>query len=187
MAEKKLDKETFLENEDYIIRKLKESDKADYLQIVSDNGVLKNLKDDPMLYEALWKIIMKDTMGTNLAVARKSDQKVVASLLIKTPEEDKLEIGLDVALAFQQQGIGTEVIKASVDRLKDMFLGKTIIARVSSDNEVSQHVVRKAGGKKVMEELSLYDAAMISIKEQWEDMPEPDPPLGQSHIDVYQF
>ena len=187
MAEKILDKEIFLENEDYIIRKLKDSDREDYLQIVSDNGVLKNLKDDPLADETLWKITMKDTMGTNLAVARKSDQKVVGALVIKTPEEAKMEIGLDVALAFQQQGIGTEVIKASVDRLKDMFPGKTIIARVSSDNEISQHVVRKAGGKKVMEELSLYDAAMLTIKEHWEDMPEPDPPLGQSHIDVYQF
>ena len=171
------------ENNNYLVRNLSESDREDYIVVFHD---CSTLPENELMEDMIWNNLIDETHVTR-ALERKVDSSFVGTFLVKNADPDSIEIGMDLKKEFQQQGIATEIVPLMVETLKTLFPEKKIIARVYSENDVSQNVVRKLGGMKIREDLSEYDLIITKMKEKWKELPEPEVPLGLNHIDVYEF
>ena len=85
--------------------------------------------------------------------------------MLKLYGRDSLEVGFDVSSDYHNYGIGTKIMSMLLKKIKVRFPGKRIIARVYSDNDKSQHIVKTLGGRKIGEELSEYEATLTIIKQ----------------------
>jgi len=182
----------FAENETYMIRKLKNSDRPDLLLLLREISPIRQVFEIEGVEDLYWEMINASDSSITYAVIKQSDQAFLGQVVLKShPEEDAIEAGLDIIQQFQNKGIGSEVLKVVIETLQKRFPEGKIIAKAYSDNERSVHLIRKLGGVKVAEEPGEYDAA-IAILELLQQVPgveaDTDPEqLKQKKIIVFQF
>lgn len=107
------------------------------------------------------------------------------------PDTDCIEIGLDIAVQYQNRGIGTSVLRLLTAEIRSRFPDKKITARIYSDNDQSQRMIKKLGAKKVSEEPAEIAAAMAIMNEISKEM---NVEMGKdlilpdgSHIDLFEL
>ena len=182
----------FAENETYMIRKLKNSDRPDLLLLLREISPIRQVFEIEGVEDLYWEMINASDSSITYAVIKQSDQAFLGQVVLKShPEEDAIEAGLDITQQFQNKGIGSEVLKVVIQTLQKRFPNRKIIAKAYSDNERSSHLIRMLGGVKVAEEPGEYDAA-AAILELLQQVPgmetDADPEqLKQKRIEVYQF
>ena len=185
-------KPVFAENETYKIRRLKDSDRTSFFSLLRETSPIGQVFEIEGVEDLYWEMINASDNSITYAVIRQTDQSFLGQVVLKShPEENAIETGLDITQKFQNQGIGSEVLKLEIGVLQKKFPETRIIAKAYSDNERSIHLIRKLGGIKVSEEPGEYDAA-AAIQELLQQIPgmeaDTDPEqLKQKRIEVYEF
>ena len=182
-------KSIFAENENYIIRNLTDNDRQEYIHI------LKSVSSIPQIYETdgfediTWKEATASVSALTLVVLRKTDNSIIGDCMIKFQDTETIEIGLDISKVYQNQGIGTEVLRLFIAEIRKRLPEKKIVVRIYSDNVKSQHIIKTLGAIKISEEPSEYDAAMSIMKEIYNEtglsLSENIDLLSENHIDVF--
>lgn len=181
----------FSEGKKYAIRNLTEKDRDNYFRTLLSVSFIPRIYEEVIFQDISWQDAITSGSSLIFAVERKSDHTYVGDCMLKQYENDNFEVGFDISPEYQNQGIGTEVMHMLIKETRRRFPDKRIVARVYSDNEISQHILKKLGGRKVGEELSEYEAALAIIGQLKEEYLKPAlkdaEMLIRNHIDIYAF
>ena len=181
----------FSDGKEFVIRNLTEKDRFSYFHTLMEVSLIPQIYETEGFQDIAWKDVMTSDSSLIFAVERKCDHTYVGDCMLKLYGSDSVEVGFDVSTEYQNYGIGTEVMRMLLKEIKVRFQGKRIIARVYSDNEKSQHILKTLGGRKIGEELSEYEAALAIIgqlnEENMKKASSNTEMLGTTHIDIYAF
>ena len=181
----------FVENEEWLIRNLTDRDKETYIRTLKGVSKIQQIYETEGFKELAWKDALTSDSALTLAVERKSDRVYIGECMIRNPDADCIEIGLDIAVQYQNRGIGTSVLRLLTAEIRRRFPDKKITARIYSDNDQSQRMIKKLGAKKVGEEPAEIAAAMAIMNEISKEM---NVEMGKdlilpdgSHIDLFEL
>ena len=181
----------FVENEEWLIRNLTDRDKETYIRTLKGVSKIPQIYETEGFKEFAWMDALTSDSALTLAVERKSDHVYVGECMIRNPDTDCIEIGLDIAVQYQNRGIGTSVLRLLTAEIHRRFPDKKITARIYSDNDQSQRMIKKLGAKKVGEEPAEIAAAMAIMNEISKEM---NVEMGKdlilpdgSHIDLFEL
>lgn len=181
----------FSEGEEYVIRNLTENDRLSYFHTLMEVSLIPQIYETEGFQDIAWKDVMTSDSSLIFAVERKCNHSYVGDCMLKIYRSDSFEVGFDVSSEYQNNGIGTEVMRMLINEIKVRFPGKQIIARVYSDNGKSQHILKTLGGRKIGEELSEYEAALAIIgqlnEENIKKASSNTEMLSRNHIDIFAF
>lgn len=181
----------FAEIEKLTIRNLREEDREEYFHTLKEVSTIPAIYETEGFEDTVWKDAVTSATSVTFAVERKDGHKYVGDCMIKNPDTDMIEVGLDVSKEYQNQGIGSTILRLLVTEIKSRFPEKRIITRVYSDNDKSQRLIHTIRGVKIGEEPSEYDAAMSIMKKMYEEMgisaPEKADSLSSNHIDIFEL
>ena len=85
--------------------------------------------------------------ASNIAEAYKIfDGKMAACASFQFIDSDDVELGIDVAKAFRNKGVATELITEMVRIAREIFPGKKIILKTERNNIACRRAAEKSGG-----------------------------------------
>ena len=149
----------FTESNNIRLRKLTGEDRSAFF------SVLKAISSMPALYELdrvnelIWKEILFSDTVIAFAVEKKKQAVYVGNCMVKHPEAGILELGIDIAPEYQNQGIATEAMRLLVGKIRLLCPDQRLISRMYSDNDRSRHIILGLGGVKIAEEPAEYKEA----------------------------
>ena len=181
----------FAENEDYIIRNLTDNDRNDYIRVLKSVSSIPKIFETDGFEDITWDEAINSNSFISFALVRKLDYRMVGDCMIKHSDTNIIEVGLDIGKVYQNQGIGTAVLRLFTAEIRRRYPEKKIVVRIYSDNDASQHIIKSLDVVKIGEEPSEYDAAMAIMREIYQDtglpMPEKVYSLSENHIDVIEI
>ena len=141
-----------MENALYLIRTVTDQDKDEYMRVHQENSDLSGAYDIEGFREYFWEHGILDSSDVYMMVLRKADHLHIGNCSFQGIQEEIIEIGLDIDIPFQNQGIGTDVLKMLVDYLRTHHAGQRIQMKTKSTNLPCRKMIEKAGGRKIGEE-----------------------------------
>lgn len=166
---------TYAENELYVLRAIKESDKEDYLNIYRAKPEWVSLFQNPLLDvgQTLWDEFVNPNV-LNAAIIRKSDDTFCGYCgLQEFLTEEAPELSITLVPECRQQGIGSVVLPMLMKRYADVIGVHQFISKVSPDNLPSQKLMRKLGGTPAG--IALYPGADELFVRVMEESKSPQP------------
>ena len=152
-----------IENEKYLIRPITESDKDDFMRIQQENSTFPAVYEEGNFRDVFWEESLKDGNDIYMMVFQKPGGKHIANCSVQGIQNDKVSIGIDVDKAFQNKGIGTEVMILLLGYLQENARDKRLLIKTRSDNIACRRMISKAGGIKIGEEPTPFDAFADSM------------------------
>ena len=179
------------ENHMYCLRILQSSDRENYLKTMRESVEIPELFEMEFYEDAAWKIAMNSEDALTIPIERTCDREYLGQFLLKQPDAHTIEVGLDLREKNRSRGIGTEVMRLLLTKLREQNTEDMVIARAYSDNVRSIRLIQKVGGVKIREEPSEYEAAKAIMHQISEEagieMPEGDADMSNRHILVYRL
>lgn len=158
-----------IENDQYLIRSVTQTDKDAYMRVHQENSEMSKAYDEDNFRDYFWERGIMGEEDIYMMVIRKADQVHVANCSFQGITGEAVEIGLDVDIPFQNQGIGTTVLQMTVPYLQKVMPEKRILLKTYSTNLHCQKIAEKTGGVKVGEEpteLEIIMKKMIPLLEE---------------------
>ncbi len=171
-----------IENEDYKMRELRESDVSDLFEYYGDADHMKynsshphNSKDET---HAMIKKLMgsfPNNKGIAWAIEEKHTKKVIGNIGLFYMDSDRVKagVGYNINKNYQNQGIATWALKSCIESAFMLFKVNEIEASCKSINYASERVMKKCGMKlkEVLQKASekdgiLYDKLIYYISSQ---------------------
>ena len=135
----------FSENPMFVLKPMDEKDKPDYMQLLSENSVIKNSPLCKTVWEEMWQSRISDNLITYSILSPKT-QEFMGYCQYKNLSTTKPDVGIDLLPQFQHQGLGYAVCCALIS----VFFEKTslpgIYYKVERRNTPSIALVEKLGG-----------------------------------------
>lgn len=135
------------ETENLTVRSIREDDKDRYIALRKEAS---NIAEAYKVFEGLPEEEWKDVVGCDedlfLMAFSKKDGRLAACSSFQFIESDDLEIGIDVAKAFRNKGVATELMTEMVRIARDVFPGKKIILKTERNNIACRRAAEKSGG-----------------------------------------
>ena len=136
------------ETENLTVRSLQEEDKESYIALRREaSNIAEAYKIfEGRLEEEEWKDIISSTEDLFLMAFSKEDGRMAACASFQFIESDDVELGIDVAKAFRNKGVATELITEMVRLAREIFPGKKIILKTERNNIACRRAAEKSGG-----------------------------------------
>ena len=135
------------ETENLTVRSIREDDKDRYIALRKEAS---NIAEAYKVFEGLPEEEWKDIVGCDedlfLMAFSKKDGRLAACSSFQFIESDDLEIGIDVAKAFRNKGVATELMTEMVRIARDVFPGKKIILKTERNSIACRRAAEKSGG-----------------------------------------
>lgn len=149
MAIKKFlqDHPEFSDNPMFRLRPMKEQDKQAYMQLISENSIIKGSYLSAQAWEEMWLSCMDENTVT-YSILNPETVEFMGYCQYKNLSTSKPDIGIELLPQFQHKGLGYAVCNA----LMHVFFEKTafqgIYYKVERKNAASIALVEKLGGKR---------------------------------------
>ncbi len=162
------------------VRSVEESDKEKYMDLREATSSLASAyKSFPGFRDHEWEGEFNSPNEIYVAVFLKDSQDLVASASFQKFDTDTIEFGFDVAEAYRNQGIATELIKGMIQTEHTLFPGKPFVIRTDVDNAACRRVAEKCGGYLTGYEPTLAAKAIATLMESYGNKPTDDEELIQ--------
>lgn len=135
----------YAQNEQYLLRAIKDTDKEDYLRCYREDPVWKRYfgKPDYDPSEGLWRDFIHPSI-INTVIIRKEDGAYCGFCgLQEFLNSETPELSVEIMPEFQHQGVGTAVVPMLMKHYADLIGTHEFIAKVSPENRPSQGLMRK--------------------------------------------
>ena len=149
----------FTESNNIRLRKLTGEDRSDFFRVLKAISSMPALYELDRVNELIWKEILSSDTVVAFAVEKKEQAVYVGNCMVKHPEAGILELGIDIAPEYQNQGIATEAMRLLVGKIRLLCPDQRLISRMYSDNDRSRHIILGLGGVKIAEEPAEYKEA----------------------------
>ena len=138
---------TYAQNETYLLRAIRESDKADYLRYYREDPVWKQYFDKPDLdpSEGLWHDFIHPGIINTVIIRKKDGAYCGFCGLQEFLNSETPELSVEIMPEFQHQGVGTSVVPMLMKHYAEIIGTNEFIAKVSPENFPSQGLMRKLG------------------------------------------
>lgn len=127
-----------------LLRDVSDSDKDGYLQLQQTYSSFRSLLQDERYCEKIWR---DHTDHTALILSITEDGEYVGYCGIKDLSKDQWEIAIELLPQCTHQGIGSTVISAMLDAIKERFDIADFRVRIDPTNLASQGLFEKLGAK----------------------------------------
>lgn len=165
----------YAQNDIILLRMVQAADKENYLNIYRSKPIWQNMFADPELNvaEELWKSFTDlDTLNT--IIIRKSDGAFCGFCGLQNfTKQSAPELSIELIKECQNQGIGTLALPMLMQHFSEITGTKEYISKVSCENAVSLHLMRKLGG--IPHGIAPYPGITESIMKIMEESNEPLP------------
>lgn len=165
----------YAQDEQYLLRTIKETDKEDYLRYYREDPIWAKYFDKPDLdpSEGLWRDFTHPSI-INTVIIRKADGAYCGFCgLQKFLESETPELSIELMPEFQHQGIGSAVVPMLLNHYATKIGTCTFIAKVSPDNLPSQGLMRKLGAQ--LSGIALHPSVSEEIAKMMEELDRPQP------------
>ena len=140
-----LENPQFSENPMFVLKPMEEKDKPDYMNLISENSIIK----ESILCEKVWEEMWQSRISENLitySILSPETLGFMGYCQYKNLSTSKPDIGIEIFPKFQHQGLGYTVCCALIS----VFFEKTslpgIYYKVERRNTPSIALVEKLGG-----------------------------------------
>lgn len=131
-------------NGELLLRDVLDSDKDGYLQLQQAYSSLRSLLQDVCYCEKIWR---DHTDHTALLLSIEKDGEYLGYCGIKDLSKEQWEIAIELLPKWTHQGIGSSVIPAMLDALKNRLSADNFRIRIDPTNTASQGLFEKLGAK----------------------------------------
>lgn len=134
------------QDDHYLIRSIQPQDKDQYLNMCfdADDVVHRDLK----YRDEYWEAQLEGEMIIHMIVFPVDSLIPVAGCSFSDFEDrDSVQLNCTVAEQYRRKGIGTWVLQTLAMLAKENFQDADIMAYADVDDEASQHLIEKCGGK----------------------------------------
>ena len=138
----------FTESNNIRLRKLTGEDRSDFFRVLKAISSMPALYELDRVNELIWKEILSSDTVVAFAVEKKEQAVYVGNCMVKHPEAGILELGIDIAPEYQNQGIATEAMRLLVGKIRLLCPDQRLISRMYSDNDAGENPAVPDGGKK---------------------------------------
>lgn len=137
------DREIYVSDGSYSLCRLTEKEKNEYMDLLKEVNTIPGFYDNPSNCDIMWQI----AIGSSNWEFSIFDEvgNYCGNIMLKYPDSEYPEIGIDLAGRFRNQGIGPRVIKMLARKAYEHREVEYYIIRVSSKNLHSKHVIEKLG------------------------------------------
>ena len=153
----------YAENERFILRKLQEADKDNYMKLTLDVSSIAKAYEDESFYEFTWEHALADK-DLNLSLFEKRTGTYLGNLMLKNLLSNKQEIGINIVREHRRRGIGYAAVRLLMNHAKEVSGTNIFEARIYSDNTASTKLFEKLGAAKV----DCEDSEFISVMKELE-------------------
>ena len=136
----------YAEDELYVLRKLKETDKEPFMQLLLDASDMRKAYDHKEFYEYSWESSLNDEETLYLSLIDKNAGNYLGKLTVRNLKDAKPEIGCGIVKEYRNQGIAYRAMKMLIDRTKELMNVSTFEIKAYKDNLPSLHLIHKLGG-----------------------------------------
>jgi RimJ/RimL family protein N-acetyltransferase len=127
----------------YSLCRLTEDDKDEYMNLLREVNTIPHFYDSQMNCNIMWKIAIDGNDWEFSIFNNKGNY--CGNIILKYPDSEHPEIGIDIAAEYQNQGIAPKIIKMLARKAYEERNVEYYIIRVSSKNLHSKHMVEKLG------------------------------------------
>lgn len=127
-----------------LLREVLDSDKGGYLQLQQEYSSLRSLLQDERYCEKIWR---DHTDYTSLMLSIEESGAYVGYCGIKDLSKEQWEIAIELLPGWTHHGIGSAVIPALLDALKNRLSVDHFRVRIEPTNTASQGLFEKLGAK----------------------------------------
>ncbi len=131
-------------NEEILLRDVLDSDKDGYLHLQQAYSSLRSLLQDERYCEKIWR---DHTDHTALILSIVKNNEYIGYCGIKDLSKSRWEIAIELLPQWTHQGIGSVVIPAMLDALKNRLSVDNFRVRIEPTNTASQGLFEKLGAK----------------------------------------
>ena len=135
----------FSENPMFVLKPMDEKDKPDYMQLLSENSVIKNSPLCKTVWEEMWQSRISDDLIT-YSILSPETLEFMGYCQYKNLSTIKPDIGIDLLPQFQHQGLGYAVCCALINVFFERTAFPEIYYKVERRNTPSIALVEKLGG-----------------------------------------
>jgi len=138
--------ELFVENEKVRLCVVKESEKEDYVALSYTYSCMKSAFQDEEFVEDLWNGLTSAKSFTCTVYDRETGA-YIGYCAIKDLEKADWELAIELRPEWCHKGYGTEVVDLFVKKIANITGKQCFRARVETDNEASQALMKKLGAR----------------------------------------
>jgi RimJ/RimL family protein N-acetyltransferase len=132
----------YTSDSDYILCRLSIEDKDDYMNLLQEINTIPHFYEDKMKSDIMWKIAINGNCDFSIF---NNEWEYCGNIMLKYPEAEHPEIGIDILSKFRNQGIGPRVIKLFARKVYEKRKVEYFIVRAYAYNAHSIHVIEKLG------------------------------------------
>lgn len=136
-------REIYVSDGCYRLCRLTENDKEEYMNLLRETNAIPGFYDNQANCNIMWQLSIYG-MDWEFSIFDKEDN-YCGNIMLKSPESDHPEIGIDIVRRYRNQGIAPKAIKMLARRTYEDKVVEYYIIRVSSKNQHSKHVMEKLG------------------------------------------
>jgi hypothetical protein len=122
----------FTESNNIRLRKLTGEDRSAFFRVLKAISSMPALYELDRVNELIWKEILSSDTVLAFAVEKKEQAVYVGNCMVKHPEAGILELGIDIAPEYQNQGIATEAMRLLVGKIRLLCPDQRLISRMYS-------------------------------------------------------
>lgn len=152
----------FISDDSYYLCKLMEEDKEDYMKLLMEVNTITNFYDSQTNCDIMWKIATENKC--EFSIFNKSGS-YCGNIMLKYPESEHPEIGIDIVGEYRNQGIAPRVIKMFARKNYEERPVEYYVLRVSSKNLHSKHIIEKLGAVPDDSEDLFFQRVMCAFKD----------------------
>lgn len=159
----------FAENEDYLLKRLQEDDKEDYMNLLISVSDIAAAYKNSDFYEFTWAKTLDDAENLYLCIHLKETGAFIGKVMIKKPRNDRPEIGADIVGEYRRRGIAFSAVSLAIARLKELTGTRMVEFKAYEDNVPSINLIRKLGAAQTGDEDGEFAVFMRNITKVIDD------------------
>lgn len=132
----------YVSDDSYLLCRLMEDDKEEYMDLLKETNTITNFYDNEVNCNIMWKIAIEG--GWEFSIFNKNGD-YCGNIMLKYPESEHPEIGIDIVSKYRNHGIAPRAIKMFARKIYEERQVDYYVLRVSSKNLHSKHVIEKLG------------------------------------------
>lgn len=175
----------YAQDEQYLLRAIKETDKEDYLRYYRANPIWKQYFDNPKLdpSEGLWRDFIHPGIINTVIIRKKDGAYCGFCGLQEFLKSETPELSVEIMEEFQHQGIGTTVVPMLMKHYAEKTGTHEFLAKVSPDNLPSQGLMRKLGA--TPSGVTTHPGISADIAKMMEEIDSPSPDYYNSLVEEF--
>ena len=152
------------QNDKVLLRLQTEEDKENYIALFKENSLVANAVGDEQgkeFCEFTWEK-NKEENAIYISVFDPSGKEYLGNLIIRYPDKEMPELGLDILRKYQRRRFGYNSVKLLCKTLSKEI--EYFLVRVYSDNVASNALVRLLGAEEIGNEVNEFEAIITRMK-----------------------